>query len=209
MSNGRRPVIRLRIEPRENEDLRRLGCSPLEYFAQTDIIIFSPELTSEHSGRLPFRLDTGAFASLIPERWLKEMHLGHFLEPLSEETIRFRTAAGRGEGRLAANVPVAFADSPGDLYRFDFIVTKGLNDRRFGLIALRDVIKHFTLHSIGAFSLGPSEQRADLPDLMMVARAGWQPIPYRCPEAECPADVWGQPGLQLICGDHNRKLNES
>jgi hypothetical protein len=156
------------------------------------------------SPALAFRLDTGTFVSAIPERWLTgPHHLAPFLGTLSAEPISFRTAAGEGRGRMACGACVQFGDALSQTYRFDFAVTAGLNDRDYGLISLRDVMRHFTPQVEGTLRLGDSGELFELPDLVLV-RHGWQRIKYRCPK--CGIEAWGRPGLNLGCNDCTRPL---
>jgi hypothetical protein len=171
MSNGGQPISRFRIESRENKDLGKFGSWPWEFFALANLAIQAPSGPGKLSGRLPFRLDTCAFASVIPERWLTEMRLRRFLPSLSTSTIKFDTAAGQGEGQLARDVPIVFSDNPNSAYLIDFVVTKGLNNQKTGLIALRDIIRYFDLHTVGPFPVrkfrraqSPSRSDSAAPD---------------------------------------------
>jgi hypothetical protein len=125
------------------------------------------------------------------------------LGTLSAEPISFRTAAEQGQGRMACGAQVQFVDAPSQSYAFDFVVTPGLNERNYGLIALRDVIRHFTPQVEGVLYLGGFGELFQLPDLVLVPH-GWQRIKYRCPG--CGIETWGRPGLNLGCNDCTRSL---
>jgi hypothetical protein len=88
----------------------------------------------------------------------------------------------------------------------DFLVVQGLS-RAFGLIALRDVLRHFTFHTQGLFALGPAGEPRSMPDWILVPHDRSPRMTYRCPQG-CPAEseVWGRPGLHLTCGDCGRDL---
>jgi hypothetical protein len=118
--------------------------------------------------------------------------------------MTFRTAAGPGRGKLASNVAFRFSQDPGRTYKFDLLVSAGLNDRQFGLLALRDVLRHFALQTEGAMRHDLFDTPIELPTLDLFPYGGWQRISYRCPE--CQIEVWGRPGLELVCNDHNRRL---
>src|SRR5262245_47305668 len=104
---------------------------------------------------------------------------------------------------MARATRVQFQHAPGRTYRFDFVVTPGLNDRDYGLISLRDVMRHFTPQAEGALRLRDSGELFQLPDLVLVPH-GWQRIKYRCPN--CGIEAWGRPGLNLGCNDCARPL---
>jgi hypothetical protein len=204
MSNGGQSNPRFHLVGSDNDDLRTRGAYPWVCFAVT-------MLQFVRSGRHPrislpaeFRLDTCAFVSAIPERWLTgPRHLAPFLDGLSADPIRFRTAAGEGRGRLARAVSVRFQRAPSATYRFDLVVTPGLDDRDYGLISLRDVMRHFTPQVEGTLRLGPAGELFELPDLVLVPH-GWQRIKYRC--TNCGIEVWGRPGLNVGCNDCGRVL---
>lgn len=200
------PNVRFRIRGTDNEDLRKLGCSPWVYYATTNLYFSSSGRNPKISLLLPFRLDTGAFVSTIPQNWLDEMRIEQFLEDLSTKKIPFRTAAGKANGRVARDVLVKFQDDPSRNYQFDFMVTSGLNKHNFGLLALRDVIRHFALETEGGFRTESSGEPIALPDLVLYLRDGSQRIKYRCESLDCPSVVWGGHGLNLRCDDHNRPL---
>jgi hypothetical protein len=142
--------------------------------------------------------------SILPERWLNgPERLKAFLASLSPE-IGFQTAVGRGKGRLARDVLVRFSEAPTQSFRFDFLVSANLNDRNYGLISLRDVVRHFHILMEGAYRLGTNDEPIDLPDLVLIPHGNWPAIRYRCPG--CSVETWGRPGLNLACNDCGRTL---
>lgn len=212
MSNGGHTSPRFRIVAKPNADLQECGCSPWVYHAVTGLqFLVARRRSTKSSHWLPFRLDTGAFVSILPECWLRgPERLESFLPSISEDTIVFRTAAGEGNGNLARDVQVRFTSAPGQTYSFDFLVTKGLNRRKdregrnYGLLSLRDVIRHFDFETDGPFRLTESGGPLQLPDLVLMPRTGWRRIRYRCPQ--CGIEAWGRPGYNLQCGDCARQL---
>jgi hypothetical protein len=204
MTDGRQPNPRFHIVGSESRDLRRRGCYPWVCFAVTTLRFVTGGPRPRISMPLAFQLDTGTFVSATPEQWLTGLRqLAPFLGTLSADTISFRTAAGEGRGRMARGVQVQFRNVPGRSYRFDFAVTAGLNDRDYGLIALRDVMRDFTPQVEGTLRLGSAGELFELPDLVLVPH-GWQRIKYRCPN--CGMEAWGRPGLNLGCNDCGRPL---
>ena len=205
MSNAGHFHPRFRIVAGRDRRLQELGLSPFVYHAAVNLQLLGRARTARVSMRLPFRLDTGAFASAIPARWLDGPEgLRPFLGDLSEE-VPFRTAAGEGRGP-ARQVRFQFADAPGRPYPFDFLVVAGLDIRTkpIGLIALRDILRHFAVETEGPQRFGDAGEPIELPRLLLHPLTEWQRIRYRCPE--CQREVWGRPGLHLICGDHNRRM---
>src|SRR5262245_16825801 len=79
--------------------LEEQGCSPWVFEAVTLLCLLKGKKRIQHSVPLPFRLDTGAFVSLIPEAWVSRKALARFLGNLSGE-VSFSTAAGTGTGHL-------------------------------------------------------------------------------------------------------------
>ena len=198
------PNPRFQVVTSENRDLGTRGCYPWVCYAVTMLRFIGSGRRPRMSPPLAFRLDTGTFVSAIPESWLTgRRHVAPFLGRLSARPIRFRTAAGEGHGRMARGVPVQFVDAPGQTYRFDLVVTAGLGDRDYGLLSLRDVMRHFTPQFEGTLRLGNSGELFELPDLVLVPH-GWQRIKYRCPD--CGIEVWGRPGLNVGCNDCTRRL---
>lgn len=204
MPGGRGAGPFFRIYYRTNEGLRSRGGRPWVYFAATRLRFLTWGAHLRESIDFPFRLDTEAFVSLMPQKWATSLNqLGDVLGKLSTPT-GFETLAGAGRGRLALDVPVQFADAPGIAYRFDFLVTESLNQRGYGLISLRDVLNHFTVETEGTCRLGPDGQPLALPILRLLPLAGWARTRYWCPG--CQVHAWGRPGLHLACGDCNRPL---
>jgi hypothetical protein len=204
MSNGTGPYPRFRIVARENGDLLTRGCYPWLCYAATMLRLVTRGRHPRASRPLPFRLETGTFVSAVPESWLTgPQQLAAFLGPLSADPISFHTAAGRGHGRMARNAQLQFVDAPSQAYPSDFAVTAGLNYCGYGLISLRDVMRHFTPEVEGALRLGDFGELLQLPDLVLVPH-GRQRVKYRCPN--CGIEAWGRPGLHLGCNDCTRVL---
>lgn len=204
MPDGEPHNPRFRVTHKHNKDLEECGCSPWVFHAGTTLQFFTSGRPSKVSTRLLFRLDTESFVSIIPERWLTgRERLTPFLGPLSSE-IPFQTAAGKGRGRMAQNVLVRFSDSIDQSFRFDFLVSPNLNDRSYGLISLRDIVRHFSIRTEGPFRSGDDAVPITLPDLVLIPHGRPQHIGYRCPK--CSVEAWGVPGLALACSDCNRPL---
>jgi hypothetical protein len=207
MSNGGQPAPSFRIITKENGELRNFGCSPWEYQAVTSLLFLGSGRNLKPSWRLPFRLDTGAFVSAIPDSWLAKRGLRAYVNNLSAEPITFRTAAGQGQGHMASDLAVQFSDDPQRItYRFDFVVTPGLNEREVGLIALRDVLRHFHIQTNGGLRFGPFGEPVELPDLVLVPHGRGEKLAYRC---RCPTQVWGPRGLNLACNDCGYQLSRA
>jgi hypothetical protein len=126
--------------------------------------------TNPHSSEvLSFRLDTAAFVSVIPEAWVAQKSLGRFLGKLSG-AMPFTTAAGTGSGNLAQSVRVQFPMDLAGVYEFDFLVSRNLNGRDYGLISLRDVVRNFDMASEGKWRLDADGRPAEIPDLILIPR---------------------------------------
>jgi hypothetical protein len=204
MSDGGLPYPRFYVVGSENQDLRTRGYYQWVCYAVTRLQFLSRGRRPRGSLALPFRLDSCTFVSALPESWLSgPRQLAPFLGRLSADPIRFRTAAGEGSGRMARAVPVRYWNAPSRTHSLDFAITPGLNDRNYGLIALRDVFRYFIPQAEGVLRLGPSGELFELPDLVLVPH-GWQRIKYRCPN--CGIEAWGRPGLHLGCNDCTRVL---
>jgi hypothetical protein len=136
--------------------------------------VLDPADATKRSEPLTFRLDTGAFASAIPEEWVREQRLGPFLGPLSSP-ITVGGVAGTTSGPLARGVRVEFCGFPERTYLFDFLVLASLNRRRgkqkepFGVIALRDIANNFlTLETREHFVFDEAGRPIAAPDLLLV-----------------------------------------
>jgi hypothetical protein len=86
--------------------------------------------------------------------------------------LPFTTAAGVGSGRLARAVQVQFPMAPAERYPFDFVVSPNLNNREYGLIALRDVIRHFDMVTRGQWMMAEDGRPLVTPDLVLIPRTG-------------------------------------
>lgn len=200
---GSHPYFKVRSW--RDPSLDRVGGTPWTYFAETFLEFLAPGARPSASSRLLFRLDTGAFVSAIPQRWLHSRSppgLERFLGPLSA-TLSISTVAGTGAGRLARGVPVRFAGTA-ETYRFDFLVTPGLDGRDYGLIALRDVVRHFAVGTEGGLRIGPAGEPVELPVLALYPQGGRQQVRWVCPR--CRAESRGRAGLHLVCGDCNQRM---
>jgi hypothetical protein len=158
----------------ENQDLLAAGCRQWSYYAASLLQVLDPADATKRSGPLTFRLDTGAFASAIPEEWVREKRLRPFLGPLSSP-VTVGGVAGTTSGRLARGVRVEFCGFPERTYLFDFLVLASLNRRRgqtkdpFGVIALRDLANNFvTLEVRGEFVLKANGEPLAKPELVLV-----------------------------------------
>jgi hypothetical protein len=204
MSNGAQPLPRFHLVGKEIQDLHSRGCYSWVCYATTLLRFVSSGLRPRVSRPLPFRLDSCTFVSAIPEGWLTGTEqLAPFLGRPVADPIRYQTAAGEGQGRMARAVQVRFVDAPVRSYRFDFVLTAGLEHQDYGLISLRDVMRHFIPQVEGTLRIGNFGELFELPDLVLVPH-GWQRIKYRCPN--CGIEVWRRPGLHVGCNDCTRVL---
>jgi hypothetical protein len=168
MPNATDDKTRFRICYHINTDLHDRGCDPYTYFAAIGLQL------SIGSGRilvgknLPFRLDTESFISAIPEGWINNPRLQHFLKTLSSP-LSFGTTTGRGAARVARGMFVRFPHDRREL-ALDFLVMEGLNARQYGLISLRDVVNHFSMETVGPVRYRPTGEPAALPDFVLHAR---------------------------------------
>jgi hypothetical protein len=206
MSNGGGSGPRFNARGRWNSTLSGLGCTAWTTSLATAIEFVTRRANPRVSPKLPFVLDTGAFVSAIPERWLGPTgpRLQRFTGQLSRP-VEFSTVAGENRGRMVRAVPVRFPSDPAArVYRFDFLVTPGLDNRGYGLISWRDVVGQFDVETEGIVDIGSFGEPIQLPDLVLIPRGGFQRIRYRCPG--CGIETWGRPGLHLICGDNNVQM---
>jgi hypothetical protein len=157
------------IKPRKSPVLEEQGAYPWTFEVATILRFVVGKDSGRLSAPLSFVLDTGAFASLIPEVWLRDWGLQPFLGKLSTP-LSFTTAAGTGSGRLARAVHVQFPMAPADIYSFDFVVSPNLNNREYGLIALRDVIRQFDIVTRGEWMVAEDGRPLVTPDLVLIPR---------------------------------------
>jgi hypothetical protein len=115
----------------------------------------------------PMRLDTAAFVSAIPQRWVPL--LAGFLH-LSSQTLSFGTAGGPGAGRIAPGAAILFPDDPCRDSGLDFLVTPGLDQRNYGLLSLREVVRYFTIESRGSHQIDPDGKPIVLPTIELIPR---------------------------------------
>src|SRR6266542_4745097 len=197
MSNGPRRNPRLLIKAGVNRQLQAQGRGGWAYRAETRLQFVAGNGPGTRTSRpYPVRLDTGAFLSLLPEEWMKD--LGGYLT-LSTARVSFGTVAGAGTGRLAYDVRTVFVDDPSQNYLVDWVVSRGLNGRGYGLLALRDIVNHFAVQTEGDLVLGPTGEPLTLPVLELVPWNISESVRYRCPG--CGIVTRGRAGLNLICGD--------
>lgn len=170
----RRPLIYIAHGP--NEDLRQAGCHRWSYYAATFIRFVDRDDPAKRSRPLTFRLDTGAFASALPEEWVREFDLARSLGPLSA-AITVGGVAGTTSGPLARGARVELAGVHEQTYLFDFLVLASLNRRPgqekepFGVIALRDIANNFlTIKTQGEFTFNEEGRPVGAPDLLLVPR---------------------------------------
>jgi hypothetical protein len=168
MPNAAEDKTCFQVKYRINTDLLERGCDPCTYYATIGLrLSIGPRriLIGEH---YPFRLDTEAFISAIPERWLNNPRLRHFLKTLSSP-LSFVTTTGRGTARVARGLFVRF---PHDLRELalEVLVMEGLNERQYGLISLRDVVNHFSMETVGPVRYGPTGEPVELPDFVLHPR---------------------------------------
>lgn len=161
----------------ENDDLQATGCRPWVYYAATLLPMVDRDDPEHRSAALDFRLDTGAFASAIPEGWVERFGLAPFLGELSDPVRVGGIEGGTVSGPVARAVPVRFLTDPDRTYRFDFLVLRSLNRRArqtkdpHGLIALRDLVNNFSGFALdGTFVLGPDGRPISRPDLVLSPR---------------------------------------
>jgi hypothetical protein len=163
------PYPRVRIFYRVDGQLQAQGLWPYTYYAATTIqfvVGTGPGRQVTHV-RFPMRLDSAAFVSSVPQRWLSL--LGAFLRPFPQ-TMGFGTAAGQGTGQMAPDTRILFPSDPCRDYDVDFLVTPGLNAQNYGLLSLRDLVRHFAIGIVGDHQLGPNGQPVALPEFELVPR---------------------------------------
>jgi hypothetical protein len=59
---------------------------------------------------------------------------------------------------------------PAGVYSFDFVVTPNLDGRGYGLIALRDLIRHFEVATVGKWEVAADGTPLSIPDLTLIPR---------------------------------------
>jgi hypothetical protein len=209
MSNGGQFCPRLRIDWKEDAQLLERDAYAWTFFASLNLEVVSVVRGKvKSSGPLPFRVDTGASATVIPQKWVTQGPLT-FLRPLlSADPISLTTVAGEGAAYIAKHVDMRFPDDPNqNLYSMDIMICAGLNERGYGLLSLRDILKHFTVEMVGTapdFDLYGTP--LDVPDFLLVPHSYRHQFRYMCPVSGCAVNVLGQSGLVLVCNDHNRRL---
>jgi hypothetical protein len=171
MSSGDRRQPWFSIKAVRSQVLKERGAYPWTFTAATILRLVAGKGPDRLSAPLDFRLDTGAFVSLLPETWVHAKGLQRFLGKLSPP-LTFTTAAGAGSGRLARAVQVQFPMAPAETYSFDFVVSPNLNNREYGLIALRDVIRHFDMVTRGPWTVNQDGTPLTTPDLVLIPRTG-------------------------------------
>jgi hypothetical protein len=67
-------------------------------------------------------------------------------------------------------VQIVFPDDPCREYAVDMLATPGLNRRNYGLLALRDILRYFTIESAGSHQLGATGEPLTLPTLELIPR---------------------------------------
>jgi hypothetical protein len=170
MSKGGRRRPWFRIRAKKHRALEQEGCYPWVFDALTLLRFGDRKNTRHFSEPLAFRLDTAAFVSVIPEAWVSQKGLGRSLGKLSG-AVPFTTATGTGGGKVARSVRVQFPMDPVGVYEFDFLVSPNLNDRDYGLISLRDVVRNFDVASEGNWTLDADGRPLEIPDWFLIPRA--------------------------------------
>jgi hypothetical protein len=116
----------------------------------------------------------------------------------------FGTIAGTVEHPLARGVQARFMHRPSTICPVDFMVSDALNSRCYGLLALRDVLRHFQMETEGEPVFDDSGKPVRLPNLMLRPFGGGLRVRYQCPG--CQVETWSRPGVNLFCGDCNRRV---
>jgi hypothetical protein len=168
MPPGSQDGLRFHIIHLLNTALRERGCRNVyTYHAVIGVdLAFGPKRVKvSEKLSLPFRLDTETFVSVIPAEWLAHRKFTAVRRALTAP-LKFATAAGQGTGQLARDALVRFPGDDRDLH-LDFLVTPNLNGRRYGLLALRDVIDHFAVETVGSVTYRPTGEPEELPDLVL------------------------------------------
>ena len=77
---------------------------------------------------------------------------------------------GGPSGQTAPAARILFSDDPCRNYALDFLVTPGLNGRNYGLLSLRDILRHFAIRTAGGHQFGPNGEPVALPILELIPR---------------------------------------
>lgn len=206
MSNGGPPYPRFRFWADHNKALEKQKCFSWSFHAVTHLQLLSTNSRRKPSLSLPFRLDTEAFVSIIPEEWvIGPYQLGPFLKTLSKDHIPFQTAAGDGNGRMAPNVLVSFTDAPAHTFLCDFLISPNLNKRGYGLFSIRDILRHFSIRTEGTYFPDKYDDPFRFPELVLHPWNVAEGVRYRC---SCPHEVQGKKGLKMRCEDCNQEFNQ-
>lgn len=65
-----------------------------------------------------------------------------------------------------------FAMAPDGVYDMDVLVSPNLNDRDYGLLALRDVIRHFDVTTRGEAQFDEDGEPLQTPEWVLIPRNG-------------------------------------
>jgi hypothetical protein len=199
MPNGEGTGPSFRICFHTNEDRRSCGGRPWVYFADTRLCFLTRGAHPQASSRFPFCLDTEAFVSLIPHKWVTPLkQLGNVLGKLSTPA-GFETLTGAGSGRLACDVPVRFPEAPGILCRFDFLVTERLDQRNYGLLSPR---RRELLHPRNGRSVRPGAWRGaddpSNPETVPARRLVADPVSVSRLSGPCVGPARPPPGVRRL-----------
>jgi hypothetical protein len=164
---GKNP--RFSVNERTDPNLQALGLWPYVYYAATTICFVTGTGTTRRvtPTTYPMVLDTGAFVSVIPQRWLPL--LTGFVR-LSGSPIPFSTASGSGLGAMAPGTRFLFTTDPCRDYEIDFLATPPLDSRNHGLFSLRDIVRLFSLGTKGPYLLAPDGRPLVLPTIELLPR---------------------------------------
>ncbi len=168
MPNGIGANPRFRLHYQRNTELRDRGYDPFTYFAFIGLSLSVGPRRMMLGKNFPFRLDTEAFISVVPEQWLNNTRVRPFLK-VHPSPLRFATTVGRASALVARGVFVQFPPDAREL-ALDFLMLPSLNARQYGLISLRDIINHFALETVGNVRYSARGEPEELPDLVLHPR---------------------------------------
>jgi hypothetical protein len=129
-------------------DLEQRNCDPLVYHAFTKVgLRFGAR--GPFSANLPFYLDSGAVVSAFPASWLNIIPELRGARRALTTAMPFATIAGTVQNPLVRGVQVRLEHHSDTTYPIDCMVSEALNTRRYRLLALREVVRHFQIETEG------------------------------------------------------------
>ena len=169
--------------------LEQRGCDPWAYHAFTKVgLRFGAR--GPFSRNLTFRLDSGAIVSALPAYWLNTIPELRDARTALTTPMPFSTIAGTFANPLARGVQARFMYLLGMICPIDFMVSDHLDARRSGLLALRDVVRHFQIETEGEPRLGELGEPVWMPNWMLRPHGSGLRVRYRCPR--CGIETWSR-----------------